>query len=169
MKTIIGNNLPEITEVTLLSLEEFEECQKHVNFCDLIPDDECSSWYLRTPADDGEIWTVIYGDEIDEPYPVDFEDYPPEGSWGTALRPIIKLSSSVLKDGTILEIGDNVVIGKNSFTAISDTILFSDKAAWYDEANDTYGYFDDETNAYENSLAKKRVDAWFDAKIKPNL
>ena len=32
MKTIIGNNLPEITEVTLLSLEEFEECQKNVNF-----------------------------------------------------------------------------------------------------------------------------------------
>ena len=112
---------------------------------------------------------MIYGDEIDEPYPVDFEDYPPEGSWGTALRPIIKLSSSVLKDGTTLEIGDNVVVGKNTFTAISNTILFSDKAAWYDESNDTYGCFDDKTNVYENSLAKKRVDAWFDAKIKPNL
>jgi hypothetical protein len=68
-----------------------------------------------------------------------------------------------------LEIGDNVIIGKNTFTAISDTILFSDKAAWYDVVNDTYGYFDDETNIYKNSLAKKRVDAWFEAEIKPNL
>lgn len=169
MKDVLGKNLPEITEVTLLSLEEFEACKGNVNFCDLIPDEECGSWYLRTPADDGEIWVVIYGDEIDEPTSVDFEDYPPEGSWGTALRPILRLASSNLKDGTTLEIGDNVIIGKNTFTAISDTILFSDRAAWYDAENDTYGYFDDETNVYENSLAKQRVDAWFEEKIKPNL
>ena len=68
-----------------------------------------------------------------------------------------------------MEIGDNVVIGKYTFTAISNTILFSDRAAWYDVENNTYGYFDDETNVYENSLAKRRVDAWFEKKIKPNL
>lgn len=135
----------------------------------MIPDDECSSWYLRTPAENGEIWVVLCYDEIDEPFPVDFEDYPPNGPWGTALRPIIKLVSSTLKDGTALETGDNVVIGKNTFTAVSDTILFSDRAAWYDKKNDTFGYFDDETNIYENSLAKRRVDAWFNEKIKPNL
>ena len=169
MKDVLGKNLPEITEVTLLSLEEFEACKENVNFCDLIPAEECASWYLRTPADDGEIWVVINCDEADEPMSVDFEDYPPAGSWGTALRPILRLASSNLKDGTTLEIGDNVIIGKNTFTAISDTIIFSNKAAWYDAKNDTYGYFDDETNVYENSLAKQRVDAWFEEKIKPNL
>ena len=78
----------------------------------------------------------------------------------------IGANSTVVGNVTI---GDNVIIGKNTFTAISDTILFSDKAAWYDAENDTYGYFDDTTNVYENSLAKKRVDAWFEEKIKPNL
>ena len=68
-----------------------------------------------------------------------------------------------------MEVGDNVVIGKITLIAISNTILFSNKAIWYDKENDTYGYFDDETNIYENSLAKKRVDAWFEAEIKPNL
>ena len=140
MKDVLGKNLPEITEVTLLSLEEFEACKKNVDFCALIPEEECGSWYLSTPAEDGEIWAVIYGDEIDEPFSVDFEDYPPEGSRGTALRPILRLASANLKDGTTLEIGDNVVIGKNTFTAISDTILFSDRAAWYDSENNTYGY-----------------------------
>ena len=74
MKDVSAKNLPEITEVTLLSLEEFKACKENVNFCDLIPEDECDSWYLRTPADEGEIWVVIYGDELDEPDCVDFED-----------------------------------------------------------------------------------------------
>lgn len=169
MKDVSAKNLPEITEVTLLSLEEFKACKENVNFCDLIPEDECDSWYLRTPADEGEIWVVIYGDELDEPDRVDFEDFPPAGPCGTALRPILRLSSSTLNDGTALEVGDNVIIGGNMFTAISNTILFSHNAAWYDPINDTYGYFDDETNIYEDSLAKKRVDAWFETKIKPNL
>ena len=168
MKDVLGKNLPEIKEVTLLSLEEFEECKRNVAFYDLIPDGECGTWYLRTPAEDGEIWVVIV-DDIDEPFSVDFEDYPPSGSWGTALRPILKLASPTLKDGTMLEVGDNVIIGKNTFTAISDTIIFSDTAAWYDADRDSYGYFDTKTNVYENSLAKQRVDAWFEEKIKPNL
>ena len=157
MKTILGNNLPEIAEVTLLSLEEYKECNKNINFFDLIPDEEIGSWYLQTPADDEALWVVT------------IEEDPPFGSGGIGLRPVIKLSSSTLKDGTILEVGDNVVIGKITLIAISNTILFSNKAIWYDKENDTYGYFDDETNIYKNSLAKKRVDAWFEAEIKPNL
>ena len=168
MKTILGNNLPEITEVTLLSLEEYKECNKNINLFDLIPDEEIGSWYLQTPADDEALWVVIC-DEIDKTYYVTIEEDPPFGSGGIGLRPVIKLSSSTLKDGTILEVGDNVVIGKITLIAISNTILFSNKAIWYDKENDTYGYFDDETNIYENSLAKKRVDAWFEAEIKPNL
>ena len=36
MKDDIGKNLPEITEVTLLSLEEFEAYKENVDFYELI-------------------------------------------------------------------------------------------------------------------------------------
>ncbi len=165
MKDVLGKNLPEITEVTLLSSEELEACADIIG---KIEDDEVGYYYLRTAYEDNQIGNAGGKYEMDPTDP-DYEDHPPTGSWGTALRPILRLASSNLKDGTTLEAGDNVIIGKNTFTAISGTILFSDKAAWYDAENDTYGYFDDTTNVYENSLAKKRVDAWFEEKIKPNL
>ena len=165
MKDVLGKNLPEIIEVTLLSSEELAACRDVI---DKIEYYETGYYYLRTAYEDNQIgWAT--GPYEDEPTDPDYEDYPPEGSAGTSLRPILRLASPNLKDGTTLEAGDNVVIGKNTFTAISDTIIFSDKAAWYDAENDTYGYFDDETNVYENSLAKKRVDAWFEEKIKPKL
>lgn len=165
MKDVTGKNLPEITEVTLLSSEELEDCEEAI---DSIKDFEHGYYYLRTAYEDNQIGIAFSMYEVDPTDP-DFEDFPPNGSSGTLLRPILRLASANLKDGTMLEAGDNVVIGKNTFTAISDTIIFSDKAAWYDEENDTYGYFDDETNIYENSLAKQRVDAWFEEKIKPYL
>ena len=165
MKDVLGKNLPEIVEVTLLSSEELEACADAIG---KIEDCERGYYYLRTAYEDNQIG-IAAGKWEEDPTDPDFEDYPPEGSAGTLLRPILRLASATLKDGTLLEAGDNVIIGKNTFTAISDTVIFSDKAAWYDEENDTYGYFDDETNVYENSLAKKRVDAWFEEKIKPNL
>lgn len=165
MKDVLGKNLPEIVEVTLLSSEELEACADAIG---KIEEYETGYYYLRTAYEDNQIG-VAAGKWEEDPTDPDFEDYPPEGSRGTLLRPILRLASATLKDGTSLETGDNVIIGKNTFTAISDTILFSDKAAWYDAQRDSYGVFDENTNVYENSLAKKRVDAWFEEKIKPNL
>ncbi len=167
MKDVLGKNLPEITEVTLLSSEELKEC---ADFVTDLPYLGVGFFYLRTAYEDNQIGLASgkwEEDPIDPGWEDDFG-----GRWqfsGTALRPIIRLSSATLKDGTILEAGDNVVIGKTTFTAISETILLADNAAWFDKDNDTFGYFDDTTNVYENSLAKQRVDAWFEEKIKPNL
>lgn len=169
MKDVSGKNLPEIIEVTLLSSEELVECADYIN--DGTDDLGPSPYYLRTAYEDNQIGTATGNCEDEEPCDPDYEDTPPYGPWGFMLRPILRLASANLKDGTVLEAGDNVVIGKNTFTAISGTILFSDRAAWieYDGFTASYGYFDDETNVYEDSLAKKRVDEWFEKKIKPNL
>lgn len=167
MKDVLGKNLPEITEVTLLSSEELEECGNYVTY---LPYLGVGCYYLRTAYEDNQIG-VASGRWEEDPTDPDWED-DFGGRWqfsGTALRPIIRLKSADLKDGTTLEAGDNVVIGKTTFTAISETILLVDDAVWFDEDNDTFGYFDDETNVYEDSLAKQRVDAWFEEKIKPKL
>ena len=167
MKDVLGKNLPEIVEVTLLSSEELEACEDYVTY---LPEWGVGYYYLRTAYEDNQIGFAI-GKYDEGPTDPDWEDdY--GGRWqfrGYALRPILRLVNSSLKDGGTLEAGDNVVIGKTTFTAISETILLADNAAWFDVENLTFGYFDDKTNVYENSLAKQRVDAWFEETIKPNL
>lgn len=162
---MLGKNLPKILEVTLLSEEELEA---YGDFIPDTPDHEPGYFYLRTPHEENLIGLGC-GKWVEDPTDPDYHDIRPESFGGTALRPTLRLESSALKDGTTLEAGDNVVIGKNTFTALSDTILFSDRAVWYDWETNSFGYFDDETNVYENSLAKQRVDAWFEEKIKPVL
>lgn len=165
MKAILGKNLPEIVEATLLSSKELKECREAIK---AVEEDDGEYYYLRTPYDDDMIGIARLWRE-EEPADPDYEDFPPEGSAGTMLRPILRLANSELKDGTVLEVGDRVVVGNSTFTAISDTILFSDREAWFDKESNTYGYFDDDTNEYEDSLAKMRVDEWFENKIKPRL
>ena len=99
---------------------------------------------------------------VDEPSDPDYEDFPPNGPSGTGLRPIVRI-----KPCDRVKPGDKITITSSgyfvaSFTAISDTILLSDFMIDYDYENNSYGIFDESTNVYEYSNAKKRVDAWYE-------
>ncbi len=151
--------LPEIAEATLLTAEELEACQEYIKAPAYF---EPNYWYLRTPYEDDLIGVVEDTFEGDPTEP-DYEDFPPNGPSGTGLRPVLHLASSTLSDGSTLTPGDVVCLGRGQmFTAISDTMLLSDFMIDYDYEMNGYGIFDEETNIYEDSSAKQRVDAWFE-------
>ncbi len=169
---------PKIIEVTLLSEEEYEACR---NYIKLPQFHEVRAWYLRTPynEDGEELIKFVNGDDLDDPTYPSFDDY--ESGWmtcGTGLRPVLRIESLVLSDTVTLKPGDTIYLGNGEncenghpFTVISDTLLLSD---WYIgdcseyDGGYSYGCFDsNDRNIYEESEAKRRVDAWFEKNIKP--
>ena len=153
--------LPKIIEATLLSSEELEECAEFIKDPGYF---ETQYWYLRTPYDDDTIG-LVFGNCEETPTEPDYLDVPPDGPSGTGLRPVLRLESSILSDGSKLSAGDIVHIGSNQFTAISDTLLLSDFMIGFEAEDNSYGCFDEETNIYEESEAKRKVDKWFKYEI----
>ncbi len=164
----------KVVEVTLLSVEELEACTDYVKAPAEDPM-EPRYWYLRTPAEDGEICLACESD-VDEPTDPGYDD-----NWdiedddgfilytvhGTGVRPVLRLDSETLSDTITLEPGDEVEINEINFTYISNNLLLADR--FLRDACGDYGIFDETTNIYEDSEAKERVDEWFEEKIKPFL
>lgn len=153
-----GETKIEFIEATLLSEAELEACEKYITRPAYF---EPNYWYLRDACDDNQV-AMACDNCVDEPSDPDYEDSPPNGPSGTGLRPIVRI-----KPCDRVKPGDKITITSSgyfvaSFTAISDTILLSDFMIDYDYENNSYGIFDESTNVYEYSNAKKRVDAWYE-------
>lgn len=52
---------------------------------------------------------------------------------------------------------------------ISDTLLLSDFMIGFEVEENSYGCFDEVTNIYEESEAKRKVDEWFKDEIKQEI
>ena len=61
-----------------------------------------------------------------------------------------------------IELGDEIIIGNWNLTVITPKLILCN------DYIDTE-IFDENTNVYEDSDVKKRVDAWFENEIKPYL
>ena len=154
----------EIIEATLLSEAELEECEGYITCPAYF---EPHQWYLRDACEDNMI-AVACDNMVDEPNDPDYEDFPPYGPAGTGLRPILRIKPTKnVKAGDIICISDDYD-NREKFTAISDTILLSDLMIDFDFENNSYGIFDEETNEYEYSNAKQRIDKWFEW-VKENI
>ena len=84
---------------------------------------------------------------------------------GTGIRPVLYIESEEklpVKRGEVIYIGDEALV------FVSDNMLLLDRSL-FDGESETYGIFDEETNIYDDSLAKQRVDSWFETCIKPYL
>lgn len=150
-------DFPKPVNATLLSAEEYEECEdliRPAQYSDRAPNIP-SAWYLRTPGeDDPDAITIAYcGVEETKP---DWEDAGPEDlfdeGYGTGNRPVLVFEESLFAAGA--KPGDQFSVGCWPFTVISD------KLALCDEYISTE-VFDEGTNDYEDSAIKQRVDAWF--------
>ena len=154
----------EIIEATLLSEAELEECESYVTCPAYF---EPNYWYLRDACDNNQV-AMAFDYCVDEPSDPDYEDFPPNGPSGTGLRPILRIKPTKnVKAGDIICISDDYD-NRERFTAISDTILLSDLMIDFDFEGNSYGIFDEETNEYEYSNAKQRIDKWFEW-IKENI
>ena len=155
--------LPEIIGATFLSLEEVLKYAIYIpDACMLDP----RPWYLRTAADEEEeeeggvyVCDGIFEDEVDY-FPVyPDEDLISEDNLmysGPMMRPALRLASPSLSNGEKLEPGDKVTISEISFTYLGDCLLLSDIAI------DGEPRFDEETNDYDNSNAKCKVESWLE-------
>ena len=152
---------PEMLEATLLSSEELSECSA---FIPDVPYPLPGYWYLRTPYEPGEIGLACCQWEEDPTDP-SWLDPGPEDSMrspcGTGIRPIVRIKSPELSGGVTLQPGDRIEIVGCKFTVIADTILLLDDYI-NEEEEGVYGVFDNYTNDYEQSQAKKQVDQWFE-------
>ena len=153
--------LPEIIGAALLTQEEAEQGEEYIYY-PVFNDGGSPYWYLRTPGEEDGSIVCMDGVIIDDVTDVDFFD--DGGGWkfdleyGCGNRPALYFSSSLSAVG--VKPGDKLEIGGVSFTIITDTIALCDSYI-------SVEIFDKETNDYEKSAIKKRVDSWFEHRIKP--
>ena len=148
---------PTITGATLISIDECDEGGEY------IPDEpSCgpTCWYLRDALEDGEV-PYAAGGSFDGSTSPDYYDFPPEGESGTGVRPALIAEDMAGFDPKI-ELGDEIIIGNWNLTVITPKLILCN------DYIDTE-IFDENTNVYEDSDVKKRVDAWFENEIKPHL
>ena len=154
--------LPEIDYVTIPSEEEIENAETDISFATADPNDAPVYYYLRTPGEEENMIKVAHGPEVGDedweqmPDWYDFygDDFEPGG--GTGNRPELVFKSSLYDAG--LQAGDSFTIGDYSFTVISEKIALCDSYISTD-------VFDSETNVYEDSEIKKRVEDWYKKEI----
>lgn len=160
----IDAELPKIAYVTIPSEEEIENAETDVCFAVDDPLKTTARYYLRTPGENGTI-RIAYGPEVGDE---DWERYPEDCDWeddsetgiGAGNRPELVFESSLYDAG--FQAGDSFDIGMYGFMVISKTIALCDSYISTD-------IFDENTNEYEDSLIKERVEKWFENEIMPNL
>ena len=133
----------EFEGATLLSADEAETL--------LTPEERVYSrnWWLRTPGYNSyyACYVSYIGNVVINGLNVIFNDY--------GIRPVLKITN--LGD---LKIGDMFEIDKWKFKIISP------KLAWLYKQDIRTDSFDEKTNDYEKSHAKKVVDSWYETLLK---
>lgn len=155
--------LPKVKKVRLLSVEELKECNEYVTnaYSDLnLPEnaenDITSFYYLSTPGEDDKAIMLADGRRVEGETDVDYYDHYAYGE-GSGNRPVLEFAKNLN-----IDLGEKIQIGNWTFTIISKRLAFLD-------AYISLEIFDKETNAYEESEIKERVDYWFESEIEPNL
>ena len=132
----------EITEIALLSKEEYEKAKENIP---MLP----CWWWLRSPG--GRSINAAYVDidgwVYDHGYYVDIDDY--------AVRPALKTRNL---ESTNLQIGDKVQLAGYTWTVISDGIILCDEAV----GNTCFrkDWKAPDANVYEASDIKKWLENW---------
>ncbi len=139
-------------------------------------------WYLGDTLDNGKV-VVACEDGCDAEHYEWEPNYKYDPKWphsGAGLRPVLimedAISSTLLNGDIKLETNDIVFVEPwfdpfipkwgaprpITFTVIGDNLLLCDSYIGSDFTRQEYDVFGD-TNIYEESEAKKKIDTWFDA------
>ena len=167
-KTTHEITLPKPVYATLPSAEEIEGAEGLIGPSEYYdaPPTFSGYYYLRTPGEAENTIMYAAGDSVEDETDPDFDDPGPDGffpdfHYGTGNRPLLVFEKSLYEAGC--KPGDQFTVGWPwSFTVIGEKIALSNQLISLD-------IFDEETNVYEDSAIKKRVDEWFEKEIKPKF
>jgi len=129
----------DIKEVTLLSVEEYQEAKEHIKPI-------CLNWWLRSPGDTDYKAAFVNDDNNYISSEVVIKVL--------AIRPAL-----VCDFHSKLEIGDMFLLNGFTWTVISDHMALSDIIAEFRGFNDDW-----KKNKYETSDIKKWLDKWAEKK-----
>ena len=154
VKQQVDVTLPNPIAATLPTAEDVEGARYLIDDAFPVPEAVTPYYYLRTPGDEDGTVLLAAGGSVDEGTDPDWFDDGPDAdrSYGTGNRPVILFEESLYDCGA--HPGDSFRIGDWPFTIIGEKTAIADRYI-------SVEVFDEETNEYEDSAIKQRVDKWF--------
>lgn len=132
----------ELIGATLLSVDEFEKHKEYITPIN-------GEWWLRDAGKIAGFAGYVYYDGTGE-WHGDPEGSPIEDE--KLIRPAVTFEAEALSEK--LHMGDRFDIGETAFTVISNNMAIANKPIGE-------GYFDAQSNDYEQSSVKGMVEKWF--------